>query len=160
MPSDGAAVTSTVPATSTPWRRPAPRCCGMNAAPRARVARPMGRLTKKIQCQLTAWVSAPPTSSPIEPPDEATAEYTLIARAVCRCSRNTPTTMPSTIADAAAPPTPWRKRAAIKSSALGASPQSTEERVNRDRPAVKTRRRPSRSPSRPASRSRPPKAMR
>jgi len=38
----------------------------------AAVATPIGRLTKKIQCQLIDWVRTPPTSSPIEPPAEAT----------------------------------------------------------------------------------------
>ena len=33
---------------------------------------PIGTLTKKIQCQLIASVSAPPASSPIEPPADAT----------------------------------------------------------------------------------------
>ncbi len=36
------------------------------------VATPIGRLTKKIQCQLMASVSTPPTSRPIEPPATAT----------------------------------------------------------------------------------------
>jgi len=31
-------------------------------------AAPIGTLMKKIQCQLIASVSTPPTSSPIEPP--------------------------------------------------------------------------------------------
>jgi hypothetical protein len=32
----------------------------------------MGRFTKKIQCQLMAWVITPPARSPIEAPAEAT----------------------------------------------------------------------------------------
>ena len=36
------------------------------------VAMPIGRLTKKIQCQLMGSVSTPPASRPIEPPAEAT----------------------------------------------------------------------------------------
>ena len=35
-------------------------------------ATPIGRLTKKIQCQLMAWVMRPPASRPIEAPAEAT----------------------------------------------------------------------------------------
>ena len=31
---------------------------------------PIGRLMKKIQCQLIVSVSAPPASRPIEPPEE------------------------------------------------------------------------------------------
>ena len=37
-----------------------------------RVAMPMGRLMKKIQCQLMPWVSTPPASRPTEPPAVAT----------------------------------------------------------------------------------------
>ncbi len=37
-----------------------------------RVAMPMGTFTKKIQCQLSAWVSTPPARRPIEPPPTAT----------------------------------------------------------------------------------------
>ena len=33
---------------------------------------PIGRLIRKIQCQLIASVRMPPSSSPIEPPAEAT----------------------------------------------------------------------------------------
>jgi hypothetical protein len=36
------------------------------------VAMPIGRLTKKIQCQLIACVSTPPASRPIAPPAAAT----------------------------------------------------------------------------------------
>ena len=40
--------------------------------PNTNAATPIGRLMKKIQCQLNAWVSTPPTRRPIEPPAEAT----------------------------------------------------------------------------------------
>ncbi len=36
------------------------------------VAIPTGTLTKKIQCQLIAWVITPPASRPTAPPAEAT----------------------------------------------------------------------------------------
>jgi hypothetical protein len=36
------------------------------------VATPIGRLTKKIQCQLMASVSTPPASRPIDAPPAAT----------------------------------------------------------------------------------------
>ncbi len=39
---------------------------------RRAVTIPIGMFTKKIQCQLIDCVSTPPTSSPIEPPAEAT----------------------------------------------------------------------------------------
>ena len=37
-----------------------------------KVAMPIGRFTKKIQCQLIVWVSTPPASRPIDAPLEAT----------------------------------------------------------------------------------------
>ena len=42
----------------------------IRARPSTKVSAPIGTLMKKIQCQLTAWVSTPPASSPIEPPLE------------------------------------------------------------------------------------------
>jgi hypothetical protein len=55
---------------------------------------------------------------------------------------------------------PCAKRAAISSSWLCASPHARDAAVNSPTPSRKTRLRPSRSPSRPASSSRPPKAIR
>src|SRR2546421_12693602 len=51
-------------------------------------AMPIGRLTKKIQCQLIAWVSRPPANSPIDPPAAATKLKTPIARTRSRGSGN------------------------------------------------------------------------
>jgi hypothetical protein len=51
---------------------------------------------------------------------------------------------------AIAPPRPWRKRAAISSSWLSATPHRAEAMVKRVTPERKTRLRPTRSPSRPA----------
>ena len=45
------------------------------------MATPIGRLTKKTQCQLSAWVRIPPASRPSEPPATDTKTYALIARA-------------------------------------------------------------------------------
>ena len=44
------------------------------------MARPIGRLTKKTQCQLSAWVRMPPASRPRDPPATETNTYALIAR--------------------------------------------------------------------------------
>ena len=60
------------------------RCpCRRGSTPgRARTSTiPIGRLTKNTQCQLSAWVSTPPASSPSEPPATDTNTYALIARA-------------------------------------------------------------------------------
>ena len=48
-------VTITAPRTSTPSWVPVPGWDGMRAIPRTRAAIPMGRLMKKIQCQLRAY---------------------------------------------------------------------------------------------------------
>ncbi len=63
-------------------------------------------------------------------------------------------------AEVIAPPMPWTKRAATSISWLWARPHASEASVKTPRPARKTPRREMRSPSRPASSSRPPKAMR
>ena len=55
-----------------------PRCSpgagdsSISIRPRMNAAAPIGRLMKKIQCQLSASVSEPPASRPIEPPLETT----------------------------------------------------------------------------------------
>ena len=70
-PSISALVTSTAPGHR---RRPQPdtRSDGISRRASTAVAMPIGRLTKKIQCQLIAWVSTPPASSPTAPPADAT----------------------------------------------------------------------------------------
>ena len=62
------AVTRSEPSQSTPCLKPSPLSARISAWPRANVARPIGRLTKKTQCQLSASVSRPPARSPSEPP--------------------------------------------------------------------------------------------
>src|SRR6202012_46796 len=54
----------------------------------------------------------------------------------------------------------WMKRATTTTLWLSASPQASDAAVNRESPVRKTSRRPSRSPSRPAKSSRPPKEIR
>ena len=66
------AVISAAPGTSAPPRQPAPRSLPRTRRAAAAVPMPTGTLTKKIQCQLIAWVSTPPTIRPIEPPATAT----------------------------------------------------------------------------------------
>ena len=62
--------------------------------------------------------------------------------------------------EATAPPMPWTKRAAISSAWLSERPQSAEAVVNSARPLRKTFLRPTRSPRRPASSRKLPKAIR
>jgi hypothetical protein len=70
------------------------------------------------------------------------------------------TIIPRMTADVSAPPTPWTKRAPISRPWLWATAQRSDAPVNTARPVRKTRRWPTRSPIRPDSRSRPPKAIR
>ena len=115
---------------------------------------------KKIQCQLSAWVSAPPTSRPTAPPQTATKTYELIARARSRASGNSATMIARITDDERAPPNPWTNRATISIAWSVLAPQAADAAVNTKTPIKKTRRRPKRSPSRPASRSAPPNVRR
>jgi hypothetical protein len=82
-----------------------------------------------------------------------------MALACSRGSGNSVTIIPRMTAEVIAPPTPWMNLAATSTSWLWASPQASEAMVNTTRPARKTLRREVRSPSRPASSSRPPNAI-
>ena len=70
----------------------------------------MGTLMKNTQRQPADWVSAPPATSPADPPAVATKLYTLIARARPAGSGNNVTTIPRHTADSIAPPMPWANR--------------------------------------------------
>ena len=70
------------------------------------MATPIGRLTKKIQCQLISCVITPPASSPIEAPAAATKLNTAIAFGCSVGSGNIVTIMPRITAEAIAPPAP------------------------------------------------------
>ena len=67
-PSIVASVISTEPSQSTPPPRPMPSFSSISAEPSTNATMPIGTLTKKIQCQSSDCVSAPPASRPIEPP--------------------------------------------------------------------------------------------
>ena len=95
----------------------------------------------------------------MEPPDDATKANTPIAFACSRGSGNIVTIMPSTQADVIAPPMPWMKRAPTSIPWLWAAPHSSEATLKSTRPAMKMSLRPMMSPRRPASSSKPPKAI-
>ena len=59
-----------------------------------------------------------------------------------------------------AAPAPWTNRATTSSTWVWARPQRTEATVNRATPVTKTFLGPTRSPTRPARRSNPPKVIR
>ncbi len=96
----------------------------------------------------------------MDAPAAPTNAYTPMAFARSPGSGNSATTMPSTTAEDIAAPMPCRNRAATSISALIARPQSSEASTNSVRPASSIRRRPKRSPIRPASSSRPPNGTR
>ena len=159
-PSIVASVIRTEPATSTPPARPMPRFSTISAEPSTNVTIPIGTFTKKIQCQLSDCVSAPPASSPIEPPPAETNAYMPIAFACSAFSGNSVTMIARITAEATAPPIPWTKRPAISIPWLVEAPQKIEAAVNRTSPERKTFLRPTRSPIRPASSRKPPKVIR
>ena len=105
-------------------------------------------------------MSIPPASRPTAAPADATKAKTPIALACSRGSANIVTIMPRITAEVSAPPMPCRNRAATSISWFAASPHSSEAPVKTPRPARKTFLRPARSPSRPASSSRPANAIR
>ncbi len=155
------AVTSTAPAASMVSRWLAAACSGGSSRMAANpLTRAIGRFTKKIQCQLAASVMTPPSTRPMEAPPAPTKLYAPIARARSRGSSKSATIMPRLTAVTIAPPTPCAKRAPISMPGSVDRPQASEASANTTSPIRNTRRRPSRSPSFPASRSRPPNAMR
>src|SRR6266700_3571271 len=73
------AVMVTAPAISRLAAGAEPRPGGNRTRESAKTATPIGRLTRKIQCQLSALVRTPPSSTPILPPPAATKPKTPIA---------------------------------------------------------------------------------
>ena len=109
---------------------------------------PSGRLTRKIQRQPANSVSAPPASGPSAamPPIVAPQTPKAIGRAG---PRKVALTSESEVGSTAAPPTPWTTRARISRSPVGATAASRLAPTKTTIPAMKTRLRPSASPSRP-----------
>ena len=66
-------------------------------------------------------------------------------------------TMDSAAGSTIAAPSPCRQRIRIRNESVVASPQASEDAVNTARPAIRMRRRPSRSAARPPSSRKPPK---
>ena len=106
-------------------------------------------LTKKIQRQLRPLVRTPPSTGPI-----ATATPVVAPNAPKATPRSLPVnaeaSRASAVANIAAPPMPWKARAAVRRPTSWARPQATEPTVKRTVPITKTRLRPYRSASEPA----------
>ena len=107
---------------------------------------PTGTLSRKIQCQLSPWAMAPPTSGPIAIASPAIPPHAPSARA--RRSGGTAADRIVRLSGVTiAPPMPWTARARIRTSLFGARAAASEPAVNTMRPMTNTRRRPKRSPS-------------
>ena len=108
-----------------------------------------GRLMKKIQRQLAASISTPPTSGPMASATAETAAQIPSARG-CSSGGNAAVVRASDSESSAAPPTPCSTLPATSTSSVPAAPATSEPIANRTMPHTKTRRRPTMSPSRPA----------
>ena len=100
----------------------------------AAVTTPIGRLTKKIQCQLTAWVMSPPASRPTAAPAEATKLKTPKAFACSSGLGNRVTIIARIPAELSAPPTPWMNLAAISIRWSKERPHRSDAQVNTPSP--------------------------
>lgn len=108
----------------------------------------IGRLTRKIHGQVKAVVSQPPSSGPMAAEPEATTPQTAKAG-----TRDLPVkvavTVDRALGRAAAPPTPWMRRAPIRLTGPVAMEARSDPTANSAMPPTNTSRRPIRSPSRP-----------
>jgi hypothetical protein len=113
-------------------------------------------LTRKIQRQLSASVSTPPSTSPTLNPADALAANTPRARLRSAPSGNVVAMIDTAAGTVSAAPTPCSPRATTSGAAEGARPQASDIAPNATSPATNMRRRPSRSAARPPSRRKPP----
>ena len=119
-------------------------------AVRSSAASPIGTLTKKIHSQPRPSVSSPPISGPIDTAPPIVAPQAPIAVARSRPS-NSCAISASEVANMAPPPTPCRPRARLSVVGSVEIPHRREATVKMAKPIANTRRRPSRSPSEPAT---------
>src|SRR6266550_1293455 len=101
----------------------------------------------------------PPSRRPSAPPPAETAEYTPRARLRAFPSANVSASNDRAVGATTAPPIPCTTRAMMSIVEVVARPPANEPMVKRSVPPMNMRRRPYRSPARPPSRRRPPKAM-
>ena len=87
-------------------------------------------MTRKIQCQLSESVSTPPSSTPSDPPPDATKPKNPIAFARSPVSVNRTMISESDTAEATAPPTPCTARATTSIPCELDRPQASELSVN------------------------------
>ena len=102
-------------------------------------------------------MSSPPAITPTAAPLAPMAPHAPSALFRSAPSGNMFITIDSAAGKTIAAPSPCRKRIAIRNPSDVASPQPSEAAVNTNRPAIRMRRRPSRSAARPPSSRKPPK---
>ena len=119
-------------------------------------AMPIGTFTNSTHSHPAHSVSMPPASTPTAPPEPATAPQT--ARALLRSAPSAKVVVRIESADGeiSAAPRPCSARALTSQMSLWARPPASEANANSHIPAMKMRRRPSRSARRPPSSRKPP----
>ena len=141
-------------ATGSSRRGRGARDSGTNRWVSQMAASPTGTLTQKIARQPTVPTSTPPSTGPTAKLIPTTLAHTPIARARRAGSVNVLAMMDSATGLSIDPPTACSMRNATRAPSPGAMLHSSEPRVNSASPIWKTRRRPNRSASDPASISR------
>ena len=155
------AVTSSEPSQSTPCSSPRPWSARMIARPTTKVTTPIGRLTKKTQCQLSACGEQPAGEQAERAAgdrDEHVRAHRAGALDGLRELGDDDREDHRRLGGGADALQQAERRSARLASA--ARPHSSDATVNVTRPARNTRLRPMRSPSRPASSSRLPNVTR
>ena len=100
-----------------------------------------GRLMRKMSRQEAAWTSQPPRNGPIAAVTPPSPDQAPMAGP--RSSRRKLASMMARLPGVSrAPPMPWRARAAIRASSVGARPHSSEATANQITPITNTLRRP------------------
>ncbi|CRM01738.1 hypothetical protein [Pseudomonas sp. 31 E 6] len=115
----------------------------------ATASSPRGMPARNNARQLHRLSSIPPTLGPMAVPTADTVPSKPIARPVRSLVTVSPT-MPRAIAIMLAAPSPCRTRAAINAFSDGATAHTPQAKVNNSNPPSSRRRRPRRSPRRPA----------
>ena len=111
---------------------------------------------KKIHDHASVLVRKPPSRTPAAAPLPETAPQTPSAMLRSRPSAKVVVRIESAAGASSAPPRPCVARKAISDASDHAKPASSELTVKRAMPAMKRRRRPSRSAIRPPSSRKPP----
>ncbi len=145
------------PATSKCRVSPSFRDSAISEGATAAAAIPIGTFTHSTHSQPRYSVRTPPRRTPAAPPEPATAPQIPSALLRSAPSRKVVATIESAAGERIAAPRPCTARAAISWPEVLASPPASEARANSTSPNMKTRRRPSRSASRPPSNRKPPK---